>query len=70
MTAPMPVSYMTNEMLWSFWNYTGRKYKDDLKYAVLAEMSKRLNYKCVMPKSVVIPEFLHWKMQGGQNDRY
>ena len=60
---------MTNEQLWHLYHDSGKK-DGELKYKVIAEMCKRLNYKVVMPARQVIPEFSHWKMQGGQNDRY
>lgn len=69
MTATGDARFMKNEELWSIYHDTGKRYRD-MKYAVLEEMSKRLNYKVVMPASVVIPEFRHWKMNGGQEDRY
>ena len=69
MTIAGDARFMKNEELWFIWHDTGMRYRD-LKYPVLAEMSRRLNFKVVMPASVVIPEFSHWKMQGGQEDRW
>lgn len=69
MTVASDPRFMKNEDLWLIWHDTGRKYRE-MRYEVLAEMCRRLNYKVVMPASVVIPEFRHWKMQGGQEDRY